>query len=237
MGVAVRVTKESGTVNEAGDPIRVVSTTFSRSTADRILREARPFTPEGHYLYPSDEDGNHTKGFFAIEPVAREATFIDAIADDMETWAKRESIDIDLVFAPAQPAVRPLAEAVAARIQRPTAYWEYLPSGRFGDRLVEGSVPRGARALALNGVSLQGRCVGLRLPQFVEGLGGTVAAAAVFTKSVADLVRRTEERLGARFYSTLQADVPVYTPAACPLCASSPDRPVPWQEFAEARRA
>jgi len=223
-------------VNEVEDPIHIVSTTFPPSTAERILREARPFTPEGHFLYPSDGNGNHTKGFFAMEPVARSATFIDAIADDMGRWADRESIDIDLVFAPAQPAVRPLAEAVAARIQKPTAFWEYLPSGRFGDRLVEGSVPRGAKALALNGVSLQGRCVGLRLPQFVEGLGGTVGAAAVFAKGVADLVRRTEERLGPRFYSTLRADVPVYSPAACPLCAGSPDPPLPWQAFAEARR-
>ncbi len=228
---------ENGTVNEAGDPIQVVSTTFSRSIAERILRDARPFTPEGHYLYPSDESGNHTKGFFAIEPVSRVAGFIDTIADDIETWVKRESIDVDLVFAPAQPAVRPLAEAVAARIEKPTAYWEYLPSGRFGDRLVEGTVPRGAKALALNGVSLQGRCVGLRLPQFVDRLGGTVVAAAVFTKGVADLVRRTEERLGPGFYSTLRADVPVYSPAACPLCATSPDPPVPWQAFAEARRS
>src|SRR5213078_3543563 len=80
--------------------------------------------------------------------------------------------DVDVVFAPAQPAVRPLAEAVGARLERPTAYWEYLPSGRYGSRLVEGSVPGGSRALALNAVSLQGRCVGLRLPQFVQGLGG-----------------------------------------------------------------
>lgn len=236
MGVSVGVTRPSGTGSGGRDPVRIVSPTFPKSTADLISREARPFTPDGHYLYPSDAEGSHTKGFFAIEPVTRERTFTDAIADDVERWADRESVDVDLVFAPAQPAVRPLANAVAVRLGRPTAFWEYLPSGRFGDRLVEGSVPRGAEALAFNGVSLQGRCVGLRLPQFVESLGGTVTAAAVFAKGVADLVRQTEEGLGNRFYSTLQANVPVYAPSGCPLCSAKFGPPVPWQTFAEARR-
>ena len=218
------------------EPVRLVSPTFSQSTLDRILRETRPFTPDGHYLYPSDADGNHTKGFFAIEPVTRVAALTDAIVDDVAVWAHREAIDVDVVFAPAQPAVRPLAEGLADRLEKRTAYWEYLPSGRYGDRLVEGSVPRGSRALALNGVSLQGRCVGLRLPQFVESLGGTVGAAAVFAKGVADLVRQTEERLGDRFYSTIQVGVPVYPASACPVCASTHSGPVSWRQFAEAQR-
>ena len=54
------------------DPIRRVSPTFPRITLDRILKEAKPFTETGHFLYPADENGNHTKGFFAFEPVARE---------------------------------------------------------------------------------------------------------------------------------------------------------------------
>ncbi|MGI0149325.1 MAG: hypothetical protein ACREDF_07320, partial [Thermoplasmata archaeon] len=173
------------------DSIRITSPTFPGAALDRILREARPFTDVGHYLYPADTNGNHTKGFFAIEPVTRVAAFTDTIADDVAVWAHQEAIDVDVVFAPAQPAVRPLAEGVADRLEKRTAYWEYLLSGRYGNRLVEGSVPRGSKALALNGVSLQGRCVGLRLPHFVESLGGTVVAAAVFAKGVADLVRRT----------------------------------------------
>jgi len=218
------------------DSIRFTSPTFRGAVMDRILRETRPFTDVGHYLYPADANGNHTKGFFAIEPVTQVAGFADAIADDMGTWADRESVDVDLVFAPAQPAVRPLAERVAARLEKPMAFWEYLPSGRYGDHLVEGSVPPGSRALALNGVSLQGRCVGLRLPQFVESLGGTVVAAAVFAKGVADLVRQTEERLGPRFYSTLQVNVPVFPPAECPVCISTHAAPVSWRSFAEAPR-
>ena len=218
------------------DSIQITSPTFPRLALDRILREARPFTDVGHYLYPADADGNHTKGFFAIEPVTRIAAFTDAIADDVAAWARREAIDVDVVFAPAQPAVRPLAERVAARLEKPTAYWEYRPSGRYRDRLVEGSVPRGSKALALNGVSLQGRCVGLRLPQFVESLRGTVVVAAVFAKGVADLVRQTEERLGNLFYSTIQAGVPVYPASACPMCASTHNEPVSWRQFAEAQR-
>ena len=65
------------------DPIRLVSPTFRRHTLDRILTDARPFTDTGHFLYPADEDGNHTKGFFAFERVARSPTFVDAIADDI----------------------------------------------------------------------------------------------------------------------------------------------------------
>jgi len=220
----------------AHDPIHLTSPTFPPPTLDRILREAHPFTDQGHYLYPADATGIHTKGFFAIEPVARRLEFVDAIADDVARWAERESIDVDLVFAPAQAGVRSLAEAVGTRLAKPRAYWEYLPSGRFGDRLVEGSVPSGTKALALNGVSLQGRCVGLRLPQFIEGLGGTVVAAAVFAKGTAELVRKTEAHLGARFYSTLQVDVPIYTAAECPICADTHRPPVPWREFAEGRR-
>ena len=219
----------------ATDAVRPVSKTFPRRDLDRILEEARPFTDTGHYLYPDDANGNHTRGFFAFEPISRSTAWIDAIAKDIGVWARTQSIDVDRVFAPAQPAVRPLADAVAARLGVPTAFWEYLPSGRFGDRLVEGSVPQGSMALALNAVSLQGRCVGLRLPQFVEALGGTVVAAAVFAKGEADLVRRTEERLRDRFYSTIQVRVPIYPPAECPLCAAE-GRPRSWREFAEAPR-
>jgi hypothetical protein len=218
------------------DPIRLVSPTFSRATLDHILREAKPFTDTGHFLYPADDSGIHTKGFFAFEPVARSTKFVDAIADDVATWAHEATIDVDVIFAPASPSVRPLAEAVGARLGRPRAYWEYLPSGRFGNRLVEGSVPRGSRALALNAVSLQGRCVGLRLPQFVQGLGGQVTAAAVFAKGTGVLVRETEDWLGDRFYSTIQADVPIFPPANCPICESAGAPPIPWREFAEAPR-
>lgn len=218
------------------DPIRLVSPTFPQATLDRILQEAKPFTETGHFLYPADESGIHAKGFFAFEPVARSTKFVDAIADDVATWAKETPMDVDVVFAPAAPAVRFLAEAVGDRLGRPRAYWEYLPSGRFGNRLVEGSVPRGSTVLALNAVSLQGRCVGLRLPQFVQALGGQVTAAAVLAKGTGILVRETEDWLGERFYSTIQVDVPIFPPSDCPMCKSSAEPPIPWHVFAEAPR-
>src|SRR5712691_6744075 len=114
------------------DPIHLTSPTFPQPTLDQILHEARPFTDQGHYLYPADANGIHTKGFFAIEPVSRSPEFVNAIADDVARWADRESIDVDVIFAPGQPAVRPLAEAVGKRLGKPRSYWEYLPSGRFG---------------------------------------------------------------------------------------------------------
>ncbi|HEX9340796.1 MAG TPA: hypothetical protein VF992_06465 [Thermoplasmata archaeon] len=217
-------------------PIRLVSPTFKPQFLEEILDVSRPSTAEGHFVYPADEDGNHTRGFFAIEPVTAYAPFVDAIADDMAAWALREGIDVDLVFAPAQPAVRPLAEAFAQRLRRPVAYWEYRPSGRFGNALVEGWVPSNSKVLAFNGVSLQGRCVGLRLPQFVTRLGAEVVSAAVFVKGATDLVRQTEERFGPRFYSTLQVDVPLYPPASCPECVATNSPPVSWREFAEGPR-
>ena len=225
-----------GALETTKERVRLVSQTFPRAPLNRILREARPFTDEGHYRYPDDADGNHTRGFFAIEPVTRVSPFVETIADDMTAWAERVRLSADVVFAPAQPAVRPLTEALGARLHVPTAYWEYLPSGRYGDQLVQGSVPHGADVLAVNGVSLQGRCVGLRLPQFVDRLGGTVVAAAVFTKGTTELVHQTVQRLGDRFYSTLQVDVPIYPAAQCPMCASTGADPISWRVFAEASR-
>jgi hypothetical protein len=213
--------------------VRLVSPTFTRERLDAIFRETRPFTDTGHYLYPADSQGNHAAGFFAFEPIARVPAFVDAIADDIAAWIRLRRIEFDVLFAPAQPSVRPLAEAVAERVGRPTAYWEYLPSGRFGDRLVEGSVSKGARALVFNGVSLQGRCVGLRLPEFVERLGGTTVAAAVFAKGVGPMIRETEARMGPRFYATVQVAVPVFPPSECPACRAESPPPVSWRTFAE----
>jgi len=220
-------------IGRSEDRIRLVSPTFARQRLDTILGETRPFTEDGHFLYPADANGSHASGFFAFEPIARVPAFVGAIADDIAAWIRLGRIEFDVLFAPAQPPVRPLTEAVAERVDRPTAYWEYLPSGRFGDRLVEGSVSKGAKALVFNGVSLQGRCVGLRLPEFVERLGGTTVAAAVFAKGVAATVRETEVRMGSRFYATVQVDVPVYPPSECPACRAGAAPPVSWRTFAE----
>lgn len=210
-----------------GDRLTAVSETFPPGRLERMVREAGPFHPEGHYLYPADERGNHLQGYFLLEPVTANPEFVEWIAQDVGGWANARGIEFDVVFAPAQPAVKILAKEIAARADRPTAFWEYLPSGRFGDRLVEGRFPEGGKALVFNGVSHTGRCVGQRLPEFVERLGGTTVAAAVFVKGTAPKVAETEARLGNRFYSALRAEVPVFAPMGCPLCARM-GPPVPW---------
>ncbi len=214
-------------MDSLGERLTATSATFPREHLERVLRTARPFHPDGHYRYPADERGNHLQGFFLLEPVTADPRFVDWIREDLVAWIDREHIEFDVLFAPAQPAVRVLADAVASSVGRPAAYWEYLPSGRFGDRLVEGRLERGARALVLNGVSHTGRCVGERLPEFVERLGGTRVAAAVFVKGTAPKVAETEATLGGRFYSALRAEIPVFAPAGCPLCRSQ-GAPVPW---------
>ncbi len=210
-----------------GERLTATSPTFATDRLATVLRETHAFHPEGHYLYPADDRGNHLQGYFLLEPVAAEPRFVEWIAEDLATWTDRARIAFDVLFAPAQPAVHTLAEAVARRTGRPTAYWEYLPSGRFGERLVEGQVDRGSRALVFNGVSHTGRCVGRRLPDFVERLGATSVAAAVFVKGSAPKVAEIEASLGYRFYAALQADVPVFAPTGCPLCARD-GPPVPW---------
>lgn len=210
-----------------GERITATSGTFPRDRVETILREARPFHADGHFNYPADSQGNHLQGYFLLEPVAADPRFVDWIAEDVATWVDRVGIEWDVLFAPAQPAAKVLASAIARRVGRPAAYWEYFPSGRFGNRLVEGRVDRGSRALVFNGVSHTGRCVGLRLPGFVESLGGTSVAAAVFVKGSAPKVSETERALGDRFYSALRAEVPVFAPKGCPLCAEV-GPPVPW---------
>ncbi len=210
-----------------GDRLTVTSATFPQERLETLVKEARPFHPEGHYLYPAEEGGNHLQGSFLIEPVAAEPRFVDWIAQDVVAWADRLGLEFDVLFAPAQPGVRILADAIASRAGRPAAYWEYLPSGRFGQRLVEGRVEAGSRAVVFNGVTHTGRCVGLRLPEFVAKLGGRTAAAAVFAKGRAPKVAETEERLGGCFYSAIRAEVPVFAPDGCPHCARE-GPPVPW---------
>jgi hypothetical protein len=70
----------------------------------------------------------------------------------------------------------------------------------------------------------------------VQGLGGQVTAAVVFAKGTGILVRETEDWLGDGFYSTIQVDVPIFSPPSCVICKESGTPPIPWREFAEAPR-
>lgn len=210
-----------------GGQLTAASATFRRDRLETILREAAPFHPDGHYLYPADDRGNHLGSYFLLEPVVRDPRFVAWIVDDVTGWIDRGGLEFDVLFAPAQPAVRVLADAVARAADVPVAYWEYLPSGRFGDHLVDGRVDRGTRALVFNGVSHTGRCVGERLPAFVDRLGARSVGAAVFVKGSAPKVAETEAALGERFYAALRAEVPVFVPRECPLCRAGGSA-VPW---------
>jgi orotate phosphoribosyltransferase len=216
------------------DRLHVTSSTFRQEWLEEIDRVARPFHPDGHYLYPADDLGNHLQGFFLLDPVAEHPRFVSRIRDDVVAWAEREGIRGDLLFAPSDPPVRTLAYAISTKLGLPLVLWEDLPSGRFGHHLVEGNVEAGAKAIVFNGVTHTGRCVGLRLPEFVAQLGGTTIAAAVFVKGIAPKVRETEKALGAKFYSALQADVPVYAPSECPLDTRL-GAPVPWTTLQRGR--
>jgi orotate phosphoribosyltransferase len=207
--------------------LAATSETFPRERLMTILREARPFHPEGHFLYPADDRGNHLQGYFLFEPIAADARFVEWIAEDVAAWVDRNRVEFDVLFAPAQPAVKTVASAIARKAGRPAAYWEYHPSGRFGERLVEGHLDRGDRALVFNGVSHTGRCVGQRLPAFVDSLGGTGIAAAVFAKGSTPAVAEAERAFGDRFHSAIRAEIPVFAANGCPLCATS-GPPAPW---------
>ena len=213
-----------------GDGLTAVSPTFPRQRLRTILEKAKPFHPRGHFLYPADARGNHLGGFFLLDPVTADRGFVEWIAEDIAAWTVRSAIEFDVLFAPAQPAVRTLAGAVSRATGRPAVFWEYLPSGRFGDRLVEGRLDRRARALVFNGVSHTGRCVGQRLPEFVERLGGVRVAAAAFVKGSAPPVAEAEKSLGPKFYSAIRAEISVYAAAGCPLCRTQ-GAPVPWMSL------
>ena len=54
------------TMDAVGGRIHRVSPTFPPQTLNEIFRDAKPFTAEGHFPYPADENGSHTQGFFAL---------------------------------------------------------------------------------------------------------------------------------------------------------------------------
>jgi len=213
---------------------KIISRTIPDGQIGEILSTPGIFFEHGHYLYPvSDEkrQGNHLDAIFLIDPISGKDQCVQALVDDICRWLKKEAIDPDVIFAPAQAAVRTIVERLAARIGKRTAFWEYLPSGWFGDKLVSGEVRAGDRVLVFNGVSQQGRCVGERLPEFVESLGGQTVAAAVIAKGTAPGVAAAEKRFGSKLYATLQVDIRVQQPEGCSICQESGGTPTPWTDL------
>jgi orotate phosphoribosyltransferase len=213
--------------------IHITSETFPPHKIDQILDATGVFHAEGHFLYPADVEGAHLLRFFSIEPIAQNKTFLRWIVEDIMQWAKREDIFYDVIFCPDQSGVVDIADEIARASGARIACWEYdSQTGRFGSELVEGSIHRGERVLVFNGVTQQGRCVGQRLPDFVETFGGEVVGAAVFAKGTTGLVEQTEKRYGSLFYAAIQVDIPVYASNECPRClAGDKDSLQPWTDL------
>ncbi len=215
--------------------LKVTSTTMPDQQIGTILQTPGIFFGPGHYLYPAREgnrSGNHLDAVFLIEPIAANEQFIDWIVSDVCRWIQKENIQFEVIFAPAQPAVQKMVHKLAAATRAREAFWEYLPSGWFGDKLVSGEVKPGDRVLVFNAVTQQGRCVGERLPAFVEGLGGKPVAAAVFAKGTAGGVKAAEERYGPKFYASVQVTIGIETPEQCHICKKDGSAElIPWTQL------
>lgn len=215
--------------------LRVTSDSFPKEKINEILATPGIYVTGGHFEYPVTEGnrvGNHLDSVFIIEPIAENSKFVDWIVDDILNWMEKHDIQFDVIFGPAQPAVQTIVDKLAERTGTRQAYWEYFPSGWFGAKLVSGEVKPGERVLVFNGVTQQGRCVGERLPAFVEGLGGNPIAAAVFAKGTASGVTIPENKYGDKFYSAVQASIQISPPNECANCKSSAsgsqDKLTPW---------
>lgn len=199
--------------------ITIVSETFPRHQIREILKTPGTYVSETHVLYPADSEGAHLLSFFSIEEIAKNPQYVDWIIKDMARWIERERIEFDVIFVPNEPSVAEIAEELAWELAPcDLVLWEYQDTGRFGDKLVFGKIRPGERVLVMNGVTQQGRCVGQRLPGFVESLGGRVVGAAVFAKGTTGLVKACELKYESKFYSAVQADIPVFSENECPVC-------------------
>ena len=214
------------------------STSFPSDRIEKMAEAGLLKVHDGHFLYPADEQGMHLTRFFSVRPFARFPEFADWVADDILTWAESEAIGADVLLAPDQEGVTTLARAVSDRLGIGLALWRTLPSGRFIDPtggvtdFTEGRIEKGMRVIPFNGATLQGRCVGARLQDFTKAHGGEVAGLAVFAKGTTGIVEEVERKWGAKFYATIQIDVPVYSPEQCPL-EGKPGAPklIPWTEI------
>ncbi|MBX9770951.1 MAG: hypothetical protein K2X29_06250, partial [Candidatus Obscuribacterales bacterium] len=140
--------------------ITVTSKTIPEEQIAKILSTPGIVFKNGHFEYPvsnQEQTGNHLQSVFLIEPIAANKQYVDWIVEDIANWLDKEHIEVDVVFAPAQEAVKVIVDALAKMKNLKTAYWEYLPGGWFGQKVVGGEVKAGDKVLVFNGVSQQGR--------------------------------------------------------------------------------
>ncbi|MDO8600145.1 MAG: hypothetical protein Q7R73_00810 [bacterium] len=216
--------------------IAIVSDSFPLSQIKQMLGMPYTFFFDAHVQYPADPDGAHLTHFFTPRPIAEHERFVRWIVTDWFRWAIPRRIGYDVVFGPNEPGTNTIIKEFADYGKSPLgkriryALWDYKDTGRFGDVLVEGEIKSGDKVFVFNTVSSQGRCVGQRLPSFVEGLGGTVVARAVFAKGTTSFVKEVETRYAPYFYAAVQVDIPVYTKEECPKCKAG-DIAKPWTDL------
>jgi orotate phosphoribosyltransferase len=201
--------------------IRIVSPSFPQKKFHEILEIQKPFVEGKHLLYPGDTRGPHAHlpAFFYFSRWIFHPDAILLLVKDLAHWLKKRGLGVDAVFAPADPSVVKVVEALSEVLEKPAVFLEYLPTGRFGEKVFpENILLPGKNVLVFNGVTITGRCVGERLPSFVEKAGAQIIGIAAFAKGTAPGVKKAEEKFGENFYSAIQVDIPMYPPDTCPLC-------------------
>ncbi|MCC7531003.1 MAG: hypothetical protein IT342_20965 [Candidatus Melainabacteria bacterium] len=217
--------------------IQFASDTFPADQLNELIALPGVHVTGGHYQFPETDGnrvGNHMDALFILEPITENDEYVSWIVDDIELWIEDNNIGFEVVFAPAQPSAVRIVQELVKRRKKKAAFWQYLPTGWFGEKLVEGSINNGDRVLVFNSVAQHGRCVGERLPAFAEQLGGKPVAAAVFAKGTGNGVVAAEERWGEKLYAALQIPIEVSLPDSCTKCKEGNATAVPWTHFKEA---
>ncbi len=215
--------------------IQFASDTFPADQINELIAHPGVHVTGGHYQFPETDGnrvGNHMDALFILEPLTENAEYVGWIVDDMEQWIDDNNIGFEVVFAPAQPSAVRIVQELVKRRKKKAAFWQYLPTGWFGEKLVEGSINNGDRVLVFNSVAQHGRCVGERLPAFAEQMGGKPVAAAVFAKGTGNGVIAAEERWGERLYAALQIPIEVSLPNSCSKCTEGGATAEPWTKYA-----
>ena len=215
--------------------IQFASDTFPADQINELIAHPGVHVTGGHYQFPETDGnrvGNHMDALFILEPLTENAEYVGWIVDDIEQWIDDNNIGFEVVFAPAQPSAVRIVQELVKRRKKKAAFWQYLPTGWFGEKLVEGSINNGDRVLVFNSVAQHGRCVGERLPAFAEQMGGKPVAAAVFAKGTGNGVIAAEERWGERLYAALQIPIEVSLPNSCTKCNEGGATAEPWTKYA-----
>lgn len=215
--------------------IQFASDTFPADQLNELIACPGVHVTGEHYQFPETDGnrvGNHMDALFILEPITENAEYVGWIVDDIEQWIDDNNIGFEVVFGPAQPSAVRIVQELVKRRKKKAAFWQYLPTGWFGEKLVEGSINNGDRVLVFNSVAQHGRCVGERLPAFAEQMGGKPVAAAVFAKGTGNGVIAAEERWGERLYAALQIPIDVSLPNSCTKCSEGGATAVPWTKFA-----